>query len=266
MRSIFGLAVIALVLTGCASRPKQEEQTRAVWTRVLTAIQKRDAETAKLELRSLGTHATVKSPNGDYWHLQVSELEQGVDNTITNLKRCDSGLKRKALDDVRKCTPPESPEETNFVTVWLKPFYSRFPETLRTDFSAIESPFKIAAAKLEQDQESEKQSMLKKQQADAALAEENERKAIEKMRLAEEQKERDPKTWAERACSSHGLIARSKDLIKQEKEGAKHSGVVNQATLHGAGQTIAFMEKQLSKQKAEYRKYSGKDWSPSLCK
>jgi hypothetical protein len=41
--------------------------------------------------------------------------------------------------------------------------------------------------------------------------------------------------------------------------------VVNQRALYGAGQTIELMQEQQSKQKAEYKKLSGKDWSPSLC-
>jgi hypothetical protein len=152
------------------------------------------------------------------------------------------------------------------LTVSLGRYSQRYPETLPFDFSHLESSFAAASEKLIQQGEFERLQNIQKEKEAAARAEEDERRAIEQIKIAEERREKDPKTWADRACSSYGLINRSKDLIKQEKEGAKYSGVVNQATLHGAGQTIAFLEKQLSQQKAEYRKYGGKEWTPKDCK
>ena len=267
MKTTFILFLIAALLGGCASRQKQEQETRAVWTRVQVAIANRDVDAAKKELNSLGTHATVKSPDGDYWHLKTSDLERGIEQTIVNLRRCDGGVKRKSLDDIRRCGPPNSPDEKTFLTTWLSPYSQKYPDTLHTDFSSLETTFKAEAEKISQEQQVESQRRAQKEKEDAARAEADERKSIEEMKLAEERKEKDPKTWLERACGSYDLINRSKDLIKQEKEGAKYSGVVNQATLHGAGQTIAFIEKQLEKQKDEFKRHSGgKAWSPTLCK
>lgn len=75
-----------------------------------------------------------------------------------------------------------------------------------------------------------------------------------------------PEGWRQRTCQTHNLIQMAQNVIKKEKAGAKHSGIVDKNRLYEAGQAIENYGATLERQKVEYKKRSGKDWSPSLCK
>ena len=67
------------------------------------------------------------------------------------------------------------------------------------------------------------------------------------------------------ACESLHNIRIADQMIAHETEVGKASGYVNKATLHEAGQMKVYAQQALVKAKAEYKKVSGKDFSPSSC-
>lgn len=84
-----------------------------------------------------------------------------------------------------------------------------------------------------------------------------------------EQKAKDadsPEGWRQRTCQTYNVIQMAKETIRKEKAAAKHSGLVDKEKMYSAGQYIENYGATLEKQKTGFRKKTGKEWTPALCK
>lgn len=98
-----------------------------------------------------------------------------------------------------------------------------------------------------------------KKESDAELAEE---KAKEKRT----EEANSPDAIRKNACYANNVVQAYKESIRKEKAAAKHSGIVDKARLHTAGQFIETYGESLEAEKAKYKKKTGKEWFPALCK
>lgn len=254
------MRLIVFVLTFYFSFPiLAEDDSMAQWSAVEKALLSRDSDAFTKTMDDLRKNASkstegkqivnVVGTDGPAWQ-NVDDIEVKAKTFFRLLKQCDVYLKEESLEDLHRTCAVKKFDGSDWSRPLLPTAFHELTRLAYLDEDAFLMPFNNKVAALVEIKRSEK--VAKEEQKP------KNQKSVDQ--------EKDPVTWADRACNSQKLIDLSKDTIKRERDGAKHSGIVNQRALYGAGQTIETMQRQQLQQKAEYKKLSGKDWSPSLCK
>nr|BFD65111.1 hypothetical protein HAGR004_01330 [Bdellovibrio sp. HAGR004] len=250
-----------------ASSQKQNAQTKEVWPRVQQAVENRDEAAAHAALSGLGNYITVEDDNGEFTYFETSKVSANVSRIINTLKNCDIGLKNKNRTEINKCTSMNG--EKNHLSIWLDEFSRRYPKTVPLNEKNLTAKFDAAEEKYKSEdavREKERQAQNLKDKAELAKAEfEANQKAIQ---LEEQNRKHEAylNSPLGQACSANNMIQIAKKTIADEKAAAKHSGVVDQGRLYGAGHLIEMQSKILAEKVAEYKKTSGKEWNASQCK
>lgn len=261
MQSMLIQTALAAILSGCATMPEGSiDDTSRLVDQITQSLKNLDQDSLNVAFEAYKSkhknHLYIETKEYPYWSAyELEKVREESNQAMTKLINCNSSMERSRLgkkdDEWKKC---------NFDQFRILDGYRYLPT----------QPNRNLITKRFQDYEAEQKAADKKASSERARlavlkAEEDEKKQMAEQKLAEERKEKDPKTWSERACSSQKLIELSKETIRREQAGAKHSGVVNQQALYGAGQTIELMQEHQTKQKAEYKRLSGKEWTPRQC-
>jgi hypothetical protein len=267
MTKFLFLILSSILFVSCASSQKQNAQTKEVWPRVQQAVENRDEGSAHAALSGLGNYTTVEDENGEFTYFETSKVSANISRIINTLKNCDIGLKNKNRTEINKCTSVNG--EKNHLSVWLDEFSRRYPKTVPLDEKRLTAKFDAAEEKYKSEdavREKERQAQNLKDRTERAKAElEANQKAIQ---LEEQNRKQEAylNSPLGQACSASNMIQIAKKTIADEKAAAKHSGVVDQGRLYGAGQLIEMQTKVLNEKVAEYKKTSGKEWNASQCK
>lgn len=240
----------------------------AIWTLVEKALVQRDRDAFDKSLSDLerNVHSSteekpivklVNAQGSEGWR-NFDEVSSKAKSIFKLLKVCDSYLEENSLEDLQRTCVKKDFDGSDWHHPALPSDLSILSNSAYLNEESILKPFNEKVAEL-------LALKKKKKTENEALEAKKEQEASQKQKAAALKAEKDPKTWSERACNSQKLIDISNDTIRREQAGAKHSGVVNQRALYGAGQTIELMQEHQAKQKAEYRRLSGKEWTPGQC-
>lgn len=263
------MRLITFAIAFCLSLPAlAEDDSMAQWGAVEKALLSRDSDAyakAMDDLRSSASKSTegkqivnVVGDDGSVWR-NVDDIDVKAKAVLRLLKQCDVYLNENSLEDLQRTCAVKKFDGSDWSRPLLPEAFHGLTRLAYLDEDAFLKPFNDKVTALIETKRSEKIAQEEQETK-------NQKSIEQKQKADDARREKDPKTWADRACNSQKLIDISKGTIKREQAGAKHSGIVNQRALYGAGQTIETMQQQQSQQKAEYKKLSGKDWSPSQCK
>lgn len=204
------------------SNQKRNEVTKSSWQKVQIAIENRDDQAAQKALSEIGPYTTVQSNDGEFAYFDTSGLAGNVSRIIKTLKQCDWALKNNVRREINKCTTPIE-GVGNHLNTWLNEYSNQYSKTIPIDAKKLTAKFDEAEKLFKERELADFAQRKHKTEHDRIEYE----KPIAESKAKELAKEKDPNTWAERACNSQKLIDISNDTIRREKAGTKHSGVVN---------------------------------------
>jgi hypothetical protein len=245
-------------------------ETSSGWEQVKVALKQRDMGKLDKAIKIL-TDESVRSTEGERivkligaqgedW-VRVPDLEDDLKKLMRHLKLCDTYLSSESYEDLRRMCSDD--DDLSLFGKTPSKLHQAFYDVQKSAHLDDEEFLANFQEKLEQAEAKIKAAKeAQANQSAIAEAEQQQKKEQELHKI-----EQDPKTWAERACGNLKDINFLKAQIDQEKDAAKHSGVVSKGKLYGLGQAIQIKTEILESQKKHYKEKSkGKTWSPSLCK